>query len=129
MSFKDLVDQPITEAERQEMIAKITDEKIRQERFVKFLSDLYAEVEKRNVVVARMEMSPSNYVMLKKGLGKDHLDICTSGPILRTGMMATLWGAPVYVGNVFGEPRVYAEVDLPPEDGILWIRQGWEVAL
>lgn len=60
------------------------------------LADAFAQVEKWDNRVARVFVNALDYADIRKW-GRDVLDIETQATLLKTGMMATVWGAQIIV--------------------------------
>jgi hypothetical protein len=58
------------------------------------LSDAFAEIERHDLRVARIFVNPRDAGDLRKW-GRDVLDIETQATLLKTGLLATVWGAQV----------------------------------
>jgi HK97 family phage major capsid protein len=70
------------------------------------LADAYANIETHDLRVARVFMNAKDYADLRK-FGRDILDIETQRDLLKTGLMATLWGAQVIVSRLVPVGTVY----------------------
>jgi len=70
------------------------------------LADAYANVERTDVRVANVFLNAKDYADLRKW-DRDTLDIETQATLLKTGLMATLWGAKLIVSRVVTEGTVY----------------------
>jgi len=70
------------------------------------LADAYANVERTDVRVANVFLNAKDYADLRKW-DRDTLDIETQATLLKTGLMATLWGAKLIVSRVVSEGTVY----------------------
>jgi hypothetical protein len=63
------------------------------------LSDAFGLIERHDLRVARVYMNARDYADLRK-FGRDILDIETQATLLKTGLMATLWGAQVVTSRL-----------------------------
>ena len=63
-----------------------------------FFADSFADVERHDLRVARIFMNPKDYTDIRKW-GRDILDIETQASLLKTGLMAYLWGAQIIVSR------------------------------
>jgi hypothetical protein len=63
------------------------------------LADAYSLIERHDLRVARVFMNARDYADLRK-FGRDILDIETQRDLLKTGLMATLWGAQIIVSRL-----------------------------
>jgi len=63
-----------------------------------FFADAFADVERHDLRVARIFMNPKDFTDLRKW-GRDVLDIETQASLLKTGLMAYLWGAQIIVSR------------------------------
>jgi len=70
------------------------------------LADAYANIERHDLRVARVFMNAKDYADLRK-FGRDILDIETQRDLLKTGLMATLWGAQIIVSRLVPVGTVY----------------------
>ncbi len=70
------------------------------------LADAYALIERHDLRVARVFMNARDYADLRK-FGRDILDIETQRDLLKTGLMATLWGAQIIVSRLVPVGTVY----------------------
>ena len=70
------------------------------------LADAYANIERHDLRVARVFMNAKDYGDLRK-FGRDILDIESQRDLLKTGLMATLWGAQVIVSRLVPVGTVY----------------------
>ena len=70
------------------------------------LSDAFGLVERHDLRVARVYMNARDYADLRK-FGRDILDIETQATLLKTGLMATLWGAQIVVSRLVPVGTVY----------------------
>jgi hypothetical protein len=76
------------------------------------LADAFAEVERHDLRVARIYMNAVDYADIRK-FGRDILDIETQASLLKTGLMATLWGAQIITSRLV--PAGFAYVCCEPE--------------
>lgn len=76
------------------------------------LADAFAEVERHDLRVARIYMNAVDYADIRK-FGRDILDIETQASLLKTGLMATLWGAQIVTSRLV--PAGFAYVCCEPE--------------
>ena len=70
------------------------------------LSDAFGLIERHDLRVARVYMNARDYADLHK-FGRDILDIETQATLLKTGLMATLWGAQIIVSRLVPVGTVY----------------------
>ena len=70
------------------------------------LSDAFGLIERHDLRVARVYMNARDYADLRK-FGRDVLDIETQASLLKTGLMATLWGAQIVVSRLVPVGTVY----------------------
>lgn len=70
------------------------------------LSDAFGLIERHDLRVARVYMNARDYADLRK-FGRDILDIETQATLLKTGLMATLWGAQIIVSRLVPVGTVY----------------------
>ena len=77
------------------------------------LADAYSLIERHDLRVARVFMNARDYADLRK-FGRDILDIESQRDLLKTGLMATLWGAQVIVSRLVPVGTVY--VTCEPEN-------------
>lgn len=70
------------------------------------LSDAFGLIERHDLRVARVYMNARDYADLRK-FGRDILDIETQATLLKTGLMATLWGAQIIVSRLVPTGTVY----------------------
>jgi hypothetical protein len=70
------------------------------------LSDAYGLIERHDLRVARVYMNARDYADLRK-FGRDILDIETQATLLKTGLMATLWGAQIIISRLVPVGTVY----------------------
>ena len=90
------------------------------------LADAFALIERHDLRVARVYMNARDYADLRK-FGRDILDIETQATLLKTGLMATLWGAQVVtsrlvpVGTVYVccEPEMFGRIPVRTELTVL----------
>ena len=90
------------------------------------LADAYGLIERHDLRVARVFMNAQDYTDLRK-FGRDILDIESQRDLLKTGLMATLWGAQVItsrlvpVGTVYAtcEPEMFGRIPVRTELTVL----------
>jgi hypothetical protein len=70
------------------------------------LADAFALIERHDLRVARVFMNARDYADLRK-FGRDILDIESQATLLKTGLMATLWGAQIIVSRLVPVGTVY----------------------
>ena len=70
------------------------------------LADAFANVERTDIRVANVFLNAKDYADLRKW-DRDTLDVETQAILLKTGLMATLWGAKLYVSRIVPEGIVY----------------------
>ena len=70
------------------------------------LADGFANIERTDVRVATVFLNAKDYADLRKW-DRDTLDINTQAVLLKTGLMATLWGAKLIVSRIVPEGTVY----------------------
>jgi len=70
------------------------------------LADAFANVERTDIRVATVFLNAKDYADLRKW-DRDTLDIETQAVLLKTGLMATLWGAKLIVSRIVPEGTVY----------------------
>lgn len=70
------------------------------------LADAFALIERHDLRVARIYMNARDYADLRK-FGRDILDIETQATLLKTGLMATLWGAQIITSRLVPVGTVY----------------------
>jgi len=70
------------------------------------LADAFALIERHDLRVARIYMNARDYADLRK-FGRDILDIESQATLLKTGLMATLWGASVITSRLVPVGTVY----------------------
>jgi len=70
------------------------------------LADAYALIERHDLRVARVFMNARDYADLRK-FGRDILDIESQRDLLKTGLMATLWGAQIITSRIVPVGTVY----------------------
>lgn len=70
------------------------------------LADAFANIERTDVSVATVFLNAKDYADLRKW-DRDTLDIETQSYLLKTGLMATLWGAKLVVTRIVPEGTVY----------------------
>jgi len=90
------------------------------------LIDAYARIETHDLRVARVFMNALDFADLRKW-GRDVLDVETQGTLLKTGLMATIWGAQVIVTRkvapgfvyVCAEPEFFGRIPVRTELTVL----------
>lgn len=90
------------------------------------LADAFSLIERHDLRVARVYMNARDYADLRK-FGRDILDIESQATLLKTGLMATLWGASlitsrlVPVGTVYicCEPEMFGRIPVRVELTVL----------
>ena len=90
------------------------------------LADSFSLIERFDLRVARVFMNARDYADLRK-FGRDILDIESQATLLKTGLMATLWGAqiivsrlvPVGVVYVVCEPEMFGRIPVRTELTVL----------
>jgi hypothetical protein len=90
------------------------------------LADAFSLIERHDLRVARVYMNARDYADLRK-FGRDILDIESQANLLKTGLMATLWGATlitsrlVPVGTVYicCEPEMFGRIPVRTELTVL----------
>ena len=70
------------------------------------LADAFSLIERHDLRVARVYMNARDYADLRK-FGRDILDIESQATLLKTGLMATLWGAQVITSRLVPVGTVY----------------------
>lgn len=70
------------------------------------LADAYSLIERNDLRVSRVFMNARDYADLRK-FGRDILDVETQRELLKTGLMATLWGAQIIVTRLCPVGTVY----------------------
>jgi hypothetical protein len=70
------------------------------------LADAFANVERTDMRVANVFLNAKDYADLRKW-DRDTLDIETQAVLLKTGLMATVWGAKLIVSRIVPEGTVY----------------------
>ena len=70
------------------------------------LADAFGEIEQYGIGVARLFLNAKDYADLRK-FGRDTLDLQTQAQLLKTGVMATIWGAQLIVSRVVTRGLVY----------------------
>jgi len=70
------------------------------------LADAFASIERSDIRVATVFLNAKDYADLRKW-DRDTLDIETQAALLRTGLMATLWGSKLIVSRIVPEGTVY----------------------
>lgn len=74
------------------------------------LADAFAEIERHDLRVARVYMNARDYGDLRK-FGREILDIESQATLLKTGLMATLWGAQIIVSRLVPAGFIYVCAD------------------
>jgi len=90
------------------------------------LADAFAEIERHDLRVARVFVNATDYTDIRKW-GRDVLDIETQATLLKTGLMATLWGAQIIVSRrvpvgyiyVCAEPEFFGRIPVRTELTVL----------
>lgn len=90
------------------------------------LADAFSLIERHDLRVARVYMNARDYADLRK-FGRDILDIETQATLLKTGLMATMWGAQIVtsrlvpVGTVYVccEPEMFGRIPVRTELTVL----------
>ena len=70
------------------------------------LADAFALIERHDLRVARIYMNARDYSDVRK-FGRDILDIESQATLLKTGLMATLWGATIITSRLVPVGTVY----------------------
>jgi HK97 family phage major capsid protein len=70
------------------------------------LADAFANIERTDIRVATVFLNAKDYADLRKW-DRDTLDIETQAVLLKTGLMATLWGAKLIISRIVPEGTVY----------------------
>ena len=70
------------------------------------LADAFSLIERHDLRVARVYMNARDYADLRK-FGRDILDIESQATLLKTGLMATLWGAQVVTSRLVPVGTIY----------------------
>lgn len=70
------------------------------------LADAFALIERHDLRVARVYMNARDYADVRK-FGRDILDVETQAALLKTGVMATLWGAQIVTSRLVPAGTVY----------------------
>jgi len=70
------------------------------------LADAFANIERTDIRVANVFCNAKDYADLRKW-DRDTLDIETQAILLKTGLMATIWGAKIIVSRIVTEGTVY----------------------
>ena len=70
------------------------------------LADAFANIERTDIRVANVFCNAKDYADLRKW-DRDTLDIETQAILLKTGLMATIWGAKIIVSRIVTEDTVY----------------------
>jgi len=90
------------------------------------LADAFSLVERHDLRVARVFMNARDYSDLRK-FGRDILDIESQAVLLKTGLMASLWGAQIIVSRlvpvgtiyVCAEPEMFGRIPVRTEVTVL----------
>jgi hypothetical protein len=90
------------------------------------LIDAFARIETHDLRVARVFMNALDFADVRKW-GRDVLDIETQGTLLKTGLMATVWGAQIIVTRkvapgfiyVCAEPEFFGRIPVRTELTVL----------
>jgi hypothetical protein len=90
------------------------------------LADAFARVERNDLRVARVFANALDYSDIRKW-GRDVLDIEAQATLLRTGLMATVWGAQIIVSRrvptgyiyVCAEPEFFGRIPVRTELSVL----------
>jgi len=90
------------------------------------LADAFAQVERHDLRVARVFVNATDYTDIRKW-GRDVLDVETQATLLKTGLMATVWGAQIIVTRqvapgyiyVCGEPELFGRMPVRTELTVL----------
>jgi len=90
------------------------------------MADAFAEIERQDLRVARIFANATDYTDIRKW-GRDVLDIETQATLLKTGLMATLWGAQIIVSRrvpvgyiyVCTEPEFFGRIPVRTELTVL----------
>jgi hypothetical protein len=90
------------------------------------LADAFANVERNDLRVARVFANAKDYSDIRKW-GRDVLDIESQATLLKTGLMATVWGAQIIVsrrvpvGKVYvcAEPEFFGRIPVRTELSVL----------
>ena len=90
------------------------------------LIDAFASIERHDLRVARIFCNATDYADVRKW-GRDVLDIETQATLLKTGLMATAWGAQIIVSRrvpagviyVCAEPEFFGRIPVRTELSIL----------
>jgi len=90
------------------------------------MADAFASIERHDLRVARIFANAADYTDIRKW-GRDVLDIETQATLLKTGLMATLWGAQIIVSRrvpagtmyVCAEPEFFGRIPVRTELSVL----------
>jgi len=74
------------------------------------LADAFAEIERHDLRVARIFMNAKDFGDIRK-FGREVLDIESQAALLKTGLMATMWGAQIIVSRLVEPGHVYVCCD------------------
>lgn len=84
------------------------------------LADAFSEIERHDLRVARIYMNARDYADIRK-FGREILDIESQAALLKTGLMATLWGAQIIVSRLVPVGFIYVACD-PEQFGRIPVR-------
>lgn len=110
---------PVNDEARAKALKEFLDERVRRERVLDVLMAEFKAVEQNDVVVDRVILSPTEYATLRT-VARDTLDIETNAQVIRTGVLAHLWTARVFVRKDYKGMRVLGENPFPLE-GVLGV--------
>jgi hypothetical protein len=90
------------------------------------MADAFASIERWDLRVARIFANAADYTDIRKW-GRDILDIESQAALLKTGLMATLWGAQIIVSRrvpagyiyVCAEPEFFGRIPVRTELTVL----------
>ena len=90
------------------------------------MADAFSSIERHDLRVARIFANATDYTDIRKW-GRDVLDIETQATLLKTGLMATLWGAQIIVtrrvpaGSMYvcAEPEFFGRIPVRTELSVL----------
>ena len=85
------------------------------------LMDAFAAIESHDLRVANIFMTAHDYSILRR-VNRGNLDIETNRELLVTGMMATLFGAQIYLDRMIPQGKIYVTAE-PEFVGIMPIMQ------
>jgi hypothetical protein len=86
----------VTVAEIQEHIQKVALRQIAESKFLKQLSDKFAEIERQGFTVSDLVMNNVTYVDFRK-LGRDVLEVSSGKKFFDQCLFAKIWGARIWV--------------------------------